>query len=270
MRDDYLTGNVHLAIYGPGRFPKGLPFAENGYLFTVPGDFPEDTPAHTNVTDWEMAVYRTKDDPDEWEVRDANGQRRVWAVADTRREAIGLAFQEIARKRRIEAAGVADKRQAAGLEPVPPYQVEVTHSVTLVIAPSVIAILARIEPAPDGEAARYHVRDVDGGEPYVIRQTPGVMLRTTTIGVLHERCEHNPDVAARFEHESQALVYAKHSLAACWPCTDLPDDTDELFTVDGSDYGPYPARPAPDAWNAYEPISVTRDIAERIDRKSVV
>lgn len=222
MRDDYLTGNVHLAIYGPGRFPKGLPFAENGYLFTVPGDFPEDTPAHTNVTDWEMAVYRTKDDPDEWEVRDVNGQRRVWAVADSRREAIGLAFQEIARKRRTEAAGVAAKRKAAGLEPVPPYQVETTSSVTLVIAPTGIAILKHIEPAEGDGPASYHVHDIDGGTPYVIRADDGVTLRTTAIGVLHERCSHAPENAARFENEAGALIYAKHGLAAVWPCTQLP------------------------------------------------
>ncbi|MEV6738681.1 hypothetical protein AB0N14_17800 [Streptomyces sp. NPDC051104] len=219
MRDDYLTGDVHLAVYGPGRFPSYSPFAENGYLFTVPGSFPEDTPAHTNVTDWEMAVYRTKDDPDEWEVRDANGQRRVWATAGTRREAIGLAFQEIARKRRIQAADVAAKRKAAGLEPAPPYTVEGVSSVTLVIAPGAIAVLDRIEAADGDGPASYHVHDTEGGEPYVIRADDGVTLRTTTIGVLHHGCGHDPENAARFENEAGALIYAKHGMAAVWPCT---------------------------------------------------
>ncbi|MFF0092708.1 hypothetical protein ACFYSF_22485 [Streptomyces canus] len=223
MRDDYLTGDVHLAIYGPGRFPAHEQFAPNGYLFTVPGNYPEDTPSFTNVTDQEMAVYRTKDDPDEWEVRDANGNRRAVSIAGTRRQAIASAFAVIARQRRRAAARVIDNRRLAGLEPCPPYVVEVTNSVTLVIAPPALAILDHITPAEGDEPARYRVRDTEGGEPYEIRQTPGVMLSTTTIGVLHERCDHDPD-GARFESESQALVYAKHSLAACWPCTDLPGD----------------------------------------------
>lgn len=263
MNDDFLTGDVHLAIYGPGRFPAGSGFAENGYLFTVPGSFPEDTPAFTNVTDWEMAVYRSKDDPDEWEVRDVNGTRRVWATAGTRREAIGLTFLEIARKRRIDAADAAEQRRLNGLEPRPPFVVETTNSVTLVIAPTTIAILDRIEPGEGDAPARYHVLDAAGGEQYVIREADEVTLRTTTTGVLHAHCEHDVE-GARFENEPGALIYAQYGLSRVWPCTELPDDTDELFTVDGSDYGPYPARPAPDTWNAYEPISVTRDIAERI------
>ncbi|MEU7323393.1 hypothetical protein ABZ682_23000 [Streptomyces griseoviridis] len=223
MRDDYLTGDVHLAVYGTGRFPSYLPFAENGYLFTVPGSFPEDTPSFTNVTDCEMAVYRTKDDPDEWEVREANGQRRVWATAGTRREAIGLAFHEVARKRRIQAANVAEKRRAAGLEPRPPYVVETTGSVTLVIAPTAIAVLDRIEPAGGDEPAKYHVRDATGGEQYVIREADEVTLHTTNIGVLHSRCEHDAE-GARFESEPGALIYAKHGLSRVWLCDALPQD----------------------------------------------
>ncbi len=40
--------------------------------------------------------------------------------------------------------------------------------------------------------------------------------------------------------------------------------TEELFTVEGSAHGPYAAIPVPDSWGPYDPISVTRDIAERI------
>ncbi|MFF4179691.1 hypothetical protein [Streptomyces sp. NPDC001750] len=88
--------DVHLVIYGPGRFPAHLPFGENGYLFTVPGSYAADTPA-------EMAVYCTTDDCDEWEVRDVDGSRRVWGTGNSRREAISLAFLEIARLRRSQA-----------------------------------------------------------------------------------------------------------------------------------------------------------------------
>ncbi|MFC3346032.1 hypothetical protein ACFOOM_00970 [Streptomyces echinoruber] len=213
--------DVHLTIYGPGHFPDPSPFAEHGYLFTVPGSYPDDTPAHTNVTDWEMAVYLTGD-RDEWEVRDVNGERRVWATAGSRREAIGLAFLEIARKRRLEAAGIAAKRRAAGLEPVPPYAVEVTSSITLVATPAKIAVLDRIEPAKGDTPARYHVHDVNGGEPYVIQETDGVTLRTSTVGVLHARCGHTPKAAARFEDEPGALRFAQRALDACWPCDHLP------------------------------------------------
>ncbi|MEU6594273.1 hypothetical protein ABZ923_34565 [Streptomyces sp. NPDC046881] len=263
MNDDFLTGDVHLAIYGPDRFSKATPFAENGYLFTVPGTFPEDTPAHTNVVNQEMAVYRTKDDPDEWEVRDVDGDRRVWSTAGSRREAIGLAFLEIARRRRIDAARVAEKRKAAGLEPIPPYRVEIIDSVTLVLAPTKTAVLERVQPAEGETSACYRVRDVGGGEPYEIR-TDEAVWHTVTTGILHERCGHDPDDARRFENEPEALIYAKHGLTRFWVCTELPSAADELFTVDGSHYGPYPARPAPDTWNAYEPISVTREVAERI------
>ncbi|MFJ1607023.1 hypothetical protein ACIOHS_27170 [Streptomyces sp. NPDC088253] len=215
------TPDVQFTPYGPDRFAEYLPFGRNGYLFTVPGSWPEDTPAHTNVTDWEMAVYRIEDG---WEVRDVDGNRKAWGTGGNRRTAVGLAFLEIASLRRLQAAEIARRRvQVLGLEAVPPYTVEVTNSVTLVIAPPVIAVLDRIEPAEGDEPARYHVRDTEGGEPYVIRQTPGVMLQTTTVGVFHARCEHDVE-GARFESESHAATYAKHSLAACWPCTDLPSE----------------------------------------------
>ncbi|MFI1956976.1 hypothetical protein ACH46L_03545 [Streptomyces althioticus] len=214
--------DVHLVVYRPGRFPAHEPFAEHGYLFTVPGSYPDDTPPHTNVTDWEMAVYQTGDG-DDWEVRDTHGNRRVWATASSRREAIGLAFLEIARQRRIQAAEIGRKREAAGLAPVPPYALEITSSVTLVIAPTAIAILARIEPARDDTPARYHVLDVDGGAPYVIRQDDGVSLRTVTVGVLHHDCGHDlTGVTSTHETEADAQVAAQCGLHAYWPCTQLP------------------------------------------------
>ena len=75
MIDD--TDRIEFAPYGPDRFPEHTPFARRGYLFTIPGSFPADTPAHTNVTNWEMAVYRAHG---EWEVREVNGLRRVWGT----------------------------------------------------------------------------------------------------------------------------------------------------------------------------------------------
>ncbi|MFE4832928.1 hypothetical protein [Streptomyces sp. NPDC056672] len=41
-------------------------------------------------------------------------------------------------------------------------------------------------------------------------------------------------------------------------------DTYQLFTVDGSSLGPYAALPVPVSWNGYDPICVTRSIAEQI------
>ncbi|MFI9311204.1 hypothetical protein [Streptomyces triculaminicus] len=41
-------------------------------------------------------------------------------------------------------------------------------------------------------------------------------------------------------------------------------NTIELYTVDGSEHGPYVASPVPGTWGPYEPISVTRVTAEQI------
>ncbi|WP_086859848.1 hypothetical protein [Streptomyces milbemycinicus] len=109
-------------------------------------------------------------------------------------------------------------------ETATPYAVETTGSVTLVIAPTVIAVLDRIEPAEGDGPDSYHVRDTDGGEPYVIREADGVTLRTTRIGVLHHQCDHDIEGAAQFENEAGALIYAKHGLTACWPCDLVPQD----------------------------------------------
>ncbi|MDX3345914.1 hypothetical protein PV387_03540 [Streptomyces sp. ME02-6987-2C] len=255
MQDD-----VQFTPYDHTRFPAHLPFGRCGYLFTVPGDFPEDTPAHTKVTDCEMAVYRALG---EWEVRDVNGIRRVWGTGPSRRKAVGLAFQEIARKRRMEAADIAAKRKAAGLQEAPPVYVETTSSVTFVCAPTAIAVLRWIGPVHENPV-RYHVRDIDGGDPYEIRADSTVTLRTTKVGVLHNQCGCTPGDAARFEHETAALVYAREALTVCHPCPKNPEAGDEVFTVDGSDYGPYPARRVPDTWGPYEAISVSLATAERI------
>ncbi|MFF0395183.1 hypothetical protein ACFYSJ_05255 [Streptomyces sp. NPDC005248] len=111
---------IQLDAYGPERFAEHQPFGRLGYLFTVPGDFPAEVPASLEVTDWEMAVYRTRASAAEcWEVRDVNGHRKVWAEAETRREAVGLAFNEIARVRRERAAEIAERRvNILGLPPV--------------------------------------------------------------------------------------------------------------------------------------------------------
>ncbi|WP_019061717.1 hypothetical protein [Streptomyces prunicolor] len=99
-----------------------------------------------------------------------------------------------------------------------PYAVEVTRSVSLVLTPDAIAILSRIVTSDDGPE-HYEVQDIDGGGPYVIRSGSETTLLTRNVGVLHERCAHNPEDAARFDTRPQALVYASHALAACWPCT---------------------------------------------------
>ncbi|WP_432001609.1 hypothetical protein [Streptomyces sioyaensis] len=205
--------------YGPDRFAEHLPFGRTGYLFTVPGDFPAEVPAFCHVTDWEMAVYRTRASGAEmWEVRDVNGNRRVWGEARRRRDAVGMAFQEIARKRRKDADRVADKRKAAGLEPTPPYRVEIIDSVTLVLAPTKTAVLKRVQPTGGGTPACYRVHDVGGGQPYEI-STDEAVWHTVTTGILHERCGHDPHNALRFENEPEALIYAAHSLTRFWPCT---------------------------------------------------
>ncbi|MFF5668822.1 hypothetical protein ACFY8S_01580 [Streptomyces hygroscopicus] len=109
-------------------------------------------------------------------------------------------------------------------KPSTPYAVEITSSVTLVIAPGTIAVLHRIERAEDDGPDLYHVFHIEGGDPYVIRDDDGVHLRTTTIGVLHHQCGHDPEGAARFENEAGALIYAEYGLSACWPCDQVPQD----------------------------------------------
>ncbi|MFF4756817.1 hypothetical protein ACWD5R_44080 [Streptomyces sp. NPDC002514] len=212
------TDQIQYTAYGPDRFPSHLPFAQRGYFFTVPGDFPEDTPSHTNVTDWEMVVYRKHG---EWEARDVNGERRVWGVGPSRRVAAGLAFQAIARKRRYRAADIANARALNGLEEVPPYQVEVTSGVTLVLAPQAVAILVRIEPAEEGPAS-YRVNDVDGGGQYLIRADANVTLHSLQTGVLHIRCGCDPDADGRFENEPDALEYVREQLSAWEVCPKSP------------------------------------------------
>ncbi|THA54249.1 hypothetical protein [Streptomyces sp. A1136] len=210
---------IQFTAYGPDRFAEHLPFARRGYLFTVPGSFPEDTPAHTNVTDWEMAVYRKHG---EWEARDVNGDRKVWGVGPTRRDAAGLAFHGIARKRRYRAADIANARHLCGLETVPPYAVEVTDSVTLVLTPQAIAHLVRIEATDFGHPANYHVTNPDGSGAYVIEAGENVELRTLEVGVLHIRCGHDPEWAHRFENETDALDHVREELAVWAVCPDSP------------------------------------------------
>ncbi|MEC3995180.1 hypothetical protein VSR01_17225 [Actinacidiphila sp. DG2A-62] len=216
------TDQAQYDAYGPERFAAHLPFGRIGYLFTVPGDFPEDTPTHTNVTDWEMAVYRTGEPgPDAWEVRDVNGNRKVWAAGGTRREAVGMAFLEIARVRRDRATEIAENRVACGLEIIPPYKVETTDGVTLVLTPQAIARLIRIEGTETGFPALYHVTAPGGGEPYVIEAGEGIELRTLEVGVLHIRCGCDPD-STYFENETDALAHVREELTAWWLCPKSP------------------------------------------------
>ncbi|KUN37698.1 hypothetical protein AQJ30_15550 [Streptomyces longwoodensis] len=214
--------DVHLVIYGAGRFPP--PFGLLGYLFTVPGSYPDDLPAHLHGPNQELAVYLKPDEPDTWEARATEGERRVYATGPSRRETIGLAFLEIARRRRREAAQVAAKRAAAGLEPAPPYAVEVTSATTLVLTGRGAAVLHQVVPADDDTPARYHCHDIEGsGATFVITADQPVTLQTISTGVLHARCAHGlEDADACFENEPDALAYITDTLTAFWPCTDLP------------------------------------------------
>ncbi|MFC7791389.1 hypothetical protein [Streptomyces cinereoruber] len=210
--------NVQHRPYREGRFSASLPYAPTGYLFTVPGNFPQDAPAHLNVTDQEMAAYWTYG---QWEVRDLTPARRVWGTGRSRRTAVGLALQEIARKRRQEAREIAERRQAIGLEAVPPYAVEVTGSVTLLCTPEAIGVLARIFPGDDPAEDVYHGVDPEGGEPYAVHNSGRAVLQHTTAGVLHHRCGCDPEDAIRFENETDALKWAGR-LTHYWRCTKRP------------------------------------------------
>ncbi|MER6977123.1 hypothetical protein [Streptomyces carpinensis] len=234
---EFTLYGIDFTMYGPGRFPEGQPFGRHGYLFAVLGSFPADTPAHTNVTDWLVAVYRTDDG---WEARDVNGRRRVWATGESRRATVGMAFQEIARKRRKRATEIRRKRVGVlGLEPDPPYMVEVTGSTTLVLAPARIGVLKSIEPTGEGEPAVYHVLGPQDGQPYEVREDRTVTLRTTQVGVFHDRCGCDPEDAARYDHEHEALVYARHALTECWPCqAQHPDDCVHCTDKDGRPHRP--------------------------------
>ncbi|HEY8983368.1 MAG TPA: hypothetical protein VIU15_27790 [Streptomyces sp.] len=212
------TDQIQYTPYGPDRFPSHLPFARRGYLFTVPGEFPQDTPGYINPTDWEMAVYRKHG---EWEVRDVNRERRIWGFGPTRRAAAGSALQGIARERRYRAADIATKRTAAGLEAVPPYQVEVTAAATLVLSPHSVTHLASTEPSEEDPTA-YVVNHLDGGGRFTIKADSTVSLRSFHVGVLHIRCGCNPDTTVLFENESDALVYVHHHLAAWGVCPKSP------------------------------------------------
>lgn len=209
---------IQFTPYDEERFDKNRLFGRTGYLFTIPGSFPEDTPTYLNVTDWEMAVYRKHG---EWEVRDANGEQRVWAVAPTRREAAGLAFHGIARKRRYSAADIANARHLNGLETVPPYQVEVTDNVTLVLSSQAIGILQRIEPADEGPAS-YRVIHPDGGTSFTIQAGAEVTLHSLQTGLLHIRCGCDVDAHGYYEHETDALAYVREQLDTWSVCPKSP------------------------------------------------
>ncbi|MFJ7586977.1 hypothetical protein ACIQZO_06200 [Streptomyces sp. NPDC097617] len=234
---DINADQIQFTAYGPERFAEHLPFAQRGYLFTIPGTFPEDTPAHTNVTDWEMAVYRKHG---EWEVRDVHGDRKVWAVASSRRVAAGLAFQGIARKRRYRAADIGNARALCGLETVPPYAVEITDSVTFVLTSWFVAHLVRIEATEFGHPARYQVTAPRSGEAYVIEASGGVELRTLEVGVLHIRCGCDINPAATFENEADATAHVREELAVWEVCPASPGApaAEDQQTEDDEDQAP--------------------------------
>ncbi|WP_030236824.1 hypothetical protein [Streptomyces sp. NRRL S-350] len=110
---------VKLTKYGPNR-PGPAPietdalYGREGYLFTVPADFPADVPPAEDATDWQVTVYRSFGG---WEVRDVDGFKKVWATGHTRRSAVRSAVAEIARIRRRNAANRV--QQAAAAAPAP-------------------------------------------------------------------------------------------------------------------------------------------------------
>ncbi|MEV5677039.1 hypothetical protein [Streptomyces sp. NPDC052179] len=214
--------------YGPDRFAEHMPFARRGYLFTVPGSFPEDTPAHTNLPDWEMAVYRTRG---EWEVRDVNGDRRVWGTGPSRRVAVGLAVLEIARLRKIQAAEIGRRRvNVLGLEDVPPYEIEVTSEVTLVVTPERVGHYVQLVPSQGGGPARYVTRDPHTRALYDVEAGGNVDLQTLRAGLLHIRCTCNPVVDGRYETEAEALAAVREMLntwTVCGGSLDAPSAADQ-------------------------------------------
>ncbi|MFD3978278.1 hypothetical protein ACFWR6_06795 [Streptomyces griseus] len=243
--------------YGPDRFAEHMPVARRGYTFTVPGNFPEDTPARTNVRDWEMAVYRIRG---EWEVRDVSGDRRVWGTGPSRRVAVGLALLEIARLRKIQAAEIGRRRvNVLGLEEVPPYEIEVTSEVTLVVTADRVGHYVQLVADEDAGNARYLTRDPNTRELYEVEAGDHVDLQTLRAGLLHIRCTCNPVVDGRYETEAEAKAAVRELLntwTVCGGSLDAPkpgdqqaDDgqadndsqADEVDAVGGDD-GTAPAR----------------------------
>lgn len=208
--------DVQFVPYGRGEFPEHAPFGQTGYRFVVPGTFPYDVRSHLACMNWQMAVYRRLG---EWEVRDVNGHRKQWATGPSRRVAVGLAFAEIARTRRKRAAEIAEERvNVLGLEAAPPYQVEVTDTITLVLTPDTIGRLIPAGPGDTVTAGEHRVEDLlNDRDPYTLTD-PRMTLRTMSIGVLHDRCDCDPLNAAQFETETDAIAYVAAAMAACWPC----------------------------------------------------
>lgn len=213
---------VRFKAYGPDRFAEHLPFGSSGYLFTVPGDFPSDLPDFFHITDWEMAVYRTRESgAPMWEVRDVNGNRRVWGEDSTRRGAVGLAFAELARKRREKADEIRNRRvNVLGLEPIPPFRVENVGSVCLVLSPAGVGSLRRIEPNGVGVAATYRYVDLATGKGRTVAADGPVKLHDVGAGLLHDRCTClAPGLAAHYEHRDDAVADLAENYDAWWPCT---------------------------------------------------
>ncbi|MFE0763714.1 hypothetical protein [Streptomyces smyrnaeus] len=216
---------VRFTPYGPDRFPAWTPFATRGYLFTVPGDYPADLPAFFHVTNWEMVVYRTRASGARmWEVRDRNGNRRVWGEDTTRRGAVGLALAEIARKRREDADEIRDRRvNLLGLEPEPPYRVETTGSTGLILSPAGVGRLTRIEPGDVGQAATYRYTDLATGQERTAAADGPVTLHDVSAGLLHTRCAcPAPGLVGFHENREDAAAYLNEHYDAWWHCTGRP------------------------------------------------
>ncbi|MBA0053449.1 hypothetical protein E0L36_21995 [Streptomyces sp. AJS327] len=217
----YAMPTVRFKPYGPDRFLRHLPFGATGYLFTVPGNHPADLPDFFRVTNWEMAVYRTRGSgAPMWEVRDVNGHRRVWGEDTTRRGAVGLAFAELARHRRKQADEVRDRRvNVLGLEPVPPYRVETSGGVCLILSLAGVGRLTRVEPADEGPAT-YRYTDLATGKERTVAADGPVELRDITAGLLHDRCTCSvPGLVGHHEHREDATAYLEENYDAWWPCT---------------------------------------------------
>lgn len=205
---------VQFTPYGPDRFPDHVPVARRGYLFTVPGAFPADIPGHTRVVNSVMAVYRHRG---AWQVRDADGHREVKGEGPTRRAAVAVALETIAAERRERAEYIrASRVDVCGLEPVPPYVVETTAHVTLLMTPELIAVLRRTE---HGEPALYHATDLATGKPVTVPADGRVRVGTRQVGILHTRCcdpkDGYPD---HFETEDDALECLA-TMTVWWHCT---------------------------------------------------
>lgn len=214
--------DVRFTPYGPGRLPA--PFGQRGYLFTIPGNYP-DLSDYFRTLDWQLAVYRTRASGAEmWEVRDTERDHRVWGEDTTRRGAVGLALAELARARRLRAAEIRDHRvTACGLAPEPPYRVETVGSASLVLTPGGVGRLTRVEVNNPGHAAAYWYTDLETGREHTAAADGPVTLHNVMVGLLHSSCTCPAPGLARFhETREDAVADLTENYNAWWQCTGRP------------------------------------------------